>query len=151
MIHSGPDIDVKLAKADIVDYAAVLERPLFAPDRRAHTPDTKAVEKAVAPAIPQLPHVQLKGVIITPEQKIAVLENDPDQKIIYIQQGEEISGWHVSKLTKDKIVLSYGTTKHEFLLRNYSSSTGTISGSPATPALGDLGSVLSTIQQNRTH
>lgn len=153
MIHSKLDIDVKPAKADIGDYAAILARPLFIPDRRTYMPVTKTAEKVLAPVAPALPRVQLKGVIMTPEQKIAVLENTPDRKTIYVQQGENISGWYVSKLTKDKIVLSNGDTNHEFLLRNYSSSPGgsKISGSPATSAPGDLGSVLSAIQQNGTH
>lgn len=96
-----------------VFYAALLERPLFAPGRRPVTPEPEievvVQEPAPAPAPvpekPPAPDLKLLGVMGTGDTNRALVANGPGDPI-WIDAGTTIAGWAVATIGTDWLELS---------------------------------------------
>lgn len=75
--------------------AAVLARPLFAPDRR---PVAGAV--ATDPGLPRL-----AGIIATPEGTMAIFQPAGAGKPVLARNGAHVGGWEVAKIEGDSVHL----------------------------------------------
>jgi hypothetical protein len=88
--------------------ASILERPLFAPDRRG-PPPPKNADQAAGPAGKAAPEItgRLGGITIGPgEDKEAVFERGEGEKPLVVKEGDDVDGWTVSTIEADKVVLT---------------------------------------------
>jgi hypothetical protein len=88
--------------------ASILERPLFAPDRRG-PPPPKTADQAAGPVGKAAPEItgRLGGITIGPgEDKEAVFERGEGEKPLVVKEGDDVDGWTVSSIEPDKVVLT---------------------------------------------
>lgn len=94
------------------EYAEVAARPLFNEDRRPEERDAEGSGQgeAVAAEEPpsELPPVRLTGVIITPEQRIAMLRNNKNREYVTLKEGEPLEGWTLEEVSRRRIVFAMG-------------------------------------------
>jgi hypothetical protein len=92
-------------------FHAMIERPLFMEDRQPFTPAApeqakeSIVPRQAAPVTRPLEH-RLIGVILTPEQRIALLQGPRDNKPKHIRPGETIDGWTLDAIQPEQVTLS---------------------------------------------
>lgn len=96
--------------ADSVDtqIASILDRPLFAPDRRG-PPAPKVPDQSAGPAARAAPEItgRLGGITIGPgDVKQAVFERGDGEKPLVVKEGDDVDGWTVSSIESDKVVLT---------------------------------------------
>lgn len=111
------------------DYAEVTARPLFNENRRPEERDAEGSgqEEAVAAeeSRSELPPLSLTGVIITPEQRIAMLRNTNDQEYVTLKEGEPLEGWTLEEVSRRRIVFAMGGQEEIVELEVY---TGGLAG-----------------------
>ena len=85
---------------DLVD--TLLARPLFSPTRR---PDRAAVaaEDGVRPTV-DLP--RLSGILISGDRRQAMFQAEGDDKPTVLEEGGEVAGWQVQKISDFTVVMS---------------------------------------------
>ncbi len=94
----------------IEDFGETLERPLFSKIRRPPPePDTPA-EK---PEKKQTVKVRLAGVIISPQERVALVQEPRAREITRLKEGQEIEGWVLESILADRIVLRFGEVREE--------------------------------------
>lgn len=109
------------------EYAEVTARPLFNEDRRPEQRDEAAQgAEAVAAeeAATEPPPVSLTGVIITPDERIAMLQNTKNREYVTLKQGEPLEGWTLEEVEHRRIVLSTGGRQQVVELEVYTGSLG---------------------------
>lgn len=109
------------------EYAEVTARPLFNEDRRpAEQSDMEQPDEAlVAEQSPaELPPVSLTGVIITPEQRIAMLQNTKNREYVTLKEGEPLEGWTLEEVSRRRIVFSTGAERQVVELEVYTGNLG---------------------------
>jgi hypothetical protein len=87
--------------------ASILDRPLFAPDRRG--PPPPKTDQAAGPVGKAAPEItgRLGGITIGPgEDKEAVFERGEGEKPLVVKEGDDVDGWTVSSIEPDKVVLT---------------------------------------------
>jgi len=92
------------AADDGEDYtAALLERPLFDPSRKAAKgPAPVADEASSGPS--DLP--RLAGILIAPGAKLATFQNGQDDKPVTLSEGDDIAGWTVDQIALTGVTLT---------------------------------------------
>jgi type II secretory pathway component PulC len=85
--------------APFTDFAAILERPLFAPSRRP-TP----VEKAATVAIES--RYRLQGVVSVGNARHALIAPVTGGAALELSEGDALEGWSVKTIESDRIVLT---------------------------------------------
>jgi hypothetical protein len=101
------------------------ERPLFFQARRY--PERPAVEEApVTPVVateqkPQRPlgPIALSAIIITDDERVAILRDAGENGTNRMQIGEEINGWTLVELMPQAAVFAQGRTRENVQLRSY--------------------------------
>ena len=83
----------------IETYQAVLERPLFSPNRRP------PLEESTAIAALKGFNFTLMGVLIDMNLRLVLLRRHGDGKAIRMREGEEIAGWTLLEVALDFIVV----------------------------------------------
>jgi hypothetical protein len=100
---------VEQASDDVdTQIASILERPLFAPDRRG-PPAPKTPDQSAGQAASAAPEItgRLGGITIGPgEDKEAVFERGEGEKPLVVKEGDDVDGWTVSSIESDKVVLT---------------------------------------------
>lgn len=89
------------------DYIAVVERPLFLPDRRP-LPEEAGDEEVpnLQAEIADLANLDVSATLILSPTEASVWLRDPQQPgLIRLRLGEEYQGWLVSKINTDHILL----------------------------------------------
>jgi general secretion pathway protein N len=121
-VDSGPQGERSAADAQPPprdEYAEVVERPLFLPDRRpppeeeVEEPEPEAVETA------ELDGVDLTAVIITPDEVSAWLRAPGESKLQKRLLGEDFLGWTVKVIEPALIVFERQGETDEIHLRDY--------------------------------
>ncbi|MHA1537282.1 MAG: hypothetical protein ACTSUD_06980 [Alphaproteobacteria bacterium] len=97
--------------APMADYLAILERPLFSPNRR---PPAEGVA-AVASSQPQL-QVTLVGVIISSEEKIAVVRLKDATSFARLSVGDSFQGWVLNSIEPSRITFQRGDVEEHIEL-----------------------------------
>jgi hypothetical protein len=87
-------------------FAALNDRPLFSPQRKAVTP---AAVGAAAAAPPPPPTATLVGIIMDPQRQIALIRTASSPLATAYAVGETVQGWQVSLIAPDRVVLHQGT------------------------------------------
>jgi hypothetical protein len=95
-------------------YAPVIERPLFSPTRRP-----PPVSKLIAAAPMRTNGMTLKGVVLSPQRRIALIETagsgtDPQR----IAEGERLDGWTVEAVLADHAILRNGEAERRLELHS---------------------------------
>jgi len=91
-------------------YAAVSERPLFSPSRR---PPTAAATPAAASEISAL---SLTGIIISGDERIALVASGEPATVSRLKEGQTLGGWTVRSIQQDRVVLERDATQQELKL-----------------------------------
>ena len=91
-----PDLPLapQFAMTAIENYQAVLERPLFSPNRRLMI---TSVSKEF--------DFDLKGVVIDDNVRTALLRRQADGQIVRLTRGDEIEGWTLLEVELDFVVI----------------------------------------------
>jgi len=99
-------------KKDIVAYQVIVQKDLFRPTR------TEWKEEAIKSGLPPTPPPTLYGIMITDNDRIAILEESPSsikRKIYRVK--DQIGGFVVSEIEREKVVLIRGEEKIVVSLR----------------------------------
>ncbi|BAO43427.1 hypothetical protein [Thiolapillus brandeum] len=126
---SGGDVGALLKNMDRVTgfpplaaYHAISARPLFFSKRRPPPPYVAEKGGGRKPGPSRKtgkPRVQLSGVISVGNQTYALLKGGKNKGTRRVRVGEDIDGWTVISIEKDKLVLRNGTETESLLLWNY--------------------------------
>jgi hypothetical protein len=90
------------SRDEIEEIAA---RPLFSPSRRPFVAPEE--EEAPAPA-ESLPEVQLIGVLLTEQQRAALVQNTEGGDPSWVREGTAVGGWRVEKIEGSRVHLRAG-------------------------------------------
>ena len=93
----------------IEDFGETLDRPLFSKIRRPPAPDAPAEE----PEKKQKVKVRLAGVVISPKERVALVQGPRGRDITRLREGQEIEGWVLESILADRIVLRFGELREE--------------------------------------
>ena len=91
------------AMAPMEDFSAILERPLFSPNRR---PPAEGVAAVVARE-PEL-QVTLVGVIISSEEQIAIVKLKDGNRFARLSLGDSFQGWILDSIEPSRITFRRG-------------------------------------------
>ncbi len=95
----------------IEDFGETLDRPLFSKIRRPPPPEPDA--PADAPKKKQTVKVRLAGVVISPQERVALVQEPRAREITRLKVGQEIEGWVLEAILADRIVLRFGELREE--------------------------------------
>jgi len=113
------------------DYAGIIERPLFLPDRRPPPEEPELEPEAPEPEeFSDLGGMTLTAVMITPQLVAALVRTPANPQLQRLRIGHELEGWTVVGIEPDRLLLERQGVTDELLLRNYAS------GAPSTPTRG---------------
>jgi type II secretory pathway component PulC len=115
-VRTGPASQVapsaRLGKRDA--YAAIAQRPLFSPTRR---PLDSAPATAASQPRKSLAKFVLTGVIIvSAEEKIALIQEAKSPAVQRLSEGQSIAGWRIEKILPDRVTLVSGDETAEIPL-----------------------------------
>lgn len=97
--------------APVEDFSAILERPLFSPNRR---PPAEGVA-TVAPSAPEL-EVTLIGVIISSEEQIAIVKVKDATSFARLGVGDTFQGWVLNSIEPSRITFQRGDVEEHIEL-----------------------------------
>jgi hypothetical protein len=98
------------------EFSEFVERPLFLSERRPFIDPLDAEVAAPAPVKPL--GLLLTGVIISPDERAALMERPGRRDIVRVAEGEVIDGWKVSSIGPDRVVLHNGEVEEILVLRD---------------------------------
>jgi hypothetical protein len=107
---STPQVDwshepVEFAPPSRDEVEEIAARPLFSPSRRPFV----AAEEEAAPAPAQpLPSVQLIGVLVTEQQRAALVQRAEGGDPSWVREGADLGGWQVEKIEHSRVHLRAG-------------------------------------------
>ncbi|NKN32829.1 type II secretion system protein N [Marichromatium bheemlicum] len=131
-----PPIDAPPPPPPRAHYDAVLERPLFRPDRRPAPPPTTP-DPNTARAAPALERLTLTSVLITPEQRVAwVRVAEAGRSGQRIEVGDQMADWTVAAIHPDHILLERQGQIDRLPLRDFT-RPGAPSATPLIPPAPD--------------
>ena len=108
-----PDFgNASLTAPPLANFADMLERPLFYPDRRM--PEAEVQQAAAPPPMPL--RLQLEGIAIAGGSRVAVLRNLNTQGLLQLTEGDSHEGWTLDTLDVNSATFSRGTQTNELLL-----------------------------------
>ena len=113
-----PLADLELPR-DRQDFDVVSQRPLFRPDRRPKKEEKGPQEPEVAQEATELDGFDLTAVLITGDKKRAWLKNPKEQKASKVREGDDVSGWTVTKIEADLITLERHGEPHKIDLLDF--------------------------------
>lgn len=96
-------------------YQPVIDRPLFSPTR---TPAQPPQEEGVSGEVETDHALELKGVVLTSEGRVALVEG-PGGRVERLREQDTWRGWRVDHIGPQALVLSQGAEKRELPLRVY--------------------------------
>jgi hypothetical protein len=104
------------------EYASVVERPLFLPERRP--PPDEPEEETVAEEEPltELDGVDLTAVVITPALVSAWVRGGGDNEVKRLRLGDDFLGWTVKTIEPARLVLERQGETDELPLRDYANA-----------------------------
>ena len=88
-------------------FSEIIERPLFMADRKPFAPPVPA-QKRPASTPEMSEQVLLSAVVISDEQRVALVYTDKDNKLQQLRQGEVFKGWTLTELRPSGIFLRKG-------------------------------------------
>lgn len=107
------------------DFASVIERPLFLPDRRPPSEEPEETEEpAVVEEAPKvaLDTMDLNAVIITPSEAVAWVRTPSKPTAEKLHIGDTLDGWTVKAIKGDEVEMERQGKTDTLVLRDYSYS-----------------------------
>lgn len=108
-------------------YEEVNARPLFSPTRRPPAPEAPG-----AGAAPEASFT-LVGIVISTEDRLALLEHGQPPRIERVFEGQQLDGWSVEAILPDRVVLRHGGTREEVRPRDAPPGRPTRAPAPGRP------------------
>lgn len=102
------------------DFDEVVDRTLFRPDRRPKKEEKEPDAPPVVQETTELDGFDLTAVLITAGKKRAWLKNPGGRKASEVREGDDVSGWTVSKIEEDSIILERQGQPHTIDLLDFS-------------------------------
>jgi len=116
----GPEAALEptsIARAELIQFRHLIERPPFAPDRRPSPTATTDTPGLAAPQDADAPfEAKLLGVITDAGERFAILAPRNTATTEIVRLGGEIHGWVVEKIDDNRVILRKGTSEVEILL-----------------------------------
>jgi hypothetical protein len=101
---------------DFAEFAEAMERPLFAPSRR---PPSEIVPVTVEAAPQQQAFgFELVGVLISPDERLALIRQDGLTDLHRVGLGRSLNGWQIEQIEPDHVVFRAGETVRQVNLRD---------------------------------
>ncbi|HEX9809588.1 MAG TPA: hypothetical protein VGC25_08270 [Alphaproteobacteria bacterium] len=97
------------------DVADIAERNLFSPGRR---PLVAEAAPAKETPLRQTGGIELKGVVITPAGRAALIKTRKDADYVRVEAGQTVDGWIVESIGSDSVVLRDGATSRTVTLES---------------------------------
>lgn len=110
---------VALEPPPMEDYASVVERPLFLPERRPPPPEEAEEPVAENEPMTELDGVDLTAVVITPAVVSAWVRAPGENEVKRLRLGDEFDGWTVKTIAPDELVLERQGETNRLTLRDY--------------------------------
>jgi type II secretory pathway component PulC len=114
-------------------FAEVIKRPLFTPSRRPPSPKPE-----VAASAPKPETLDLVGVIISADRRMALLRPRNKTDVLFAVEGQSIAGWEVRDIKPTQVVLGWGNDSEVIKISDSgkSSTIGnpSLSGTATLPA-----------------
>lgn len=118
--------DLLAPPPSIEDYASVIERPLFLPNRRPPPDEPEQEPEPEAEEFSDLAGTDLTSVIITPEIVSAWVRGPKQRETLRLRIGDEYEGWTVKTIEPDKLTLERQGDTNEVVLRDYANAPAPI-------------------------
>jgi hypothetical protein len=118
-------------------FAAIADRPLFAPTRRPlpQSPPVAPIVEAKPPPVPTPTlSAALVGIVISPDGRFAVLRW-PDGKSTTVAEGAAVEGWLLKQVMPDRALFVSGSTSTEVTFPAHQDlrTVAVAAGRPVTP------------------
>lgn len=109
------------AAAEQASFADFAERPLFYPSRKPWTPPPPPppppAPAPVAKAPSPLTNYALVGVIVSGDQRSALIRPPGNKKVITITEGDDLAGWKLQEITSIRLRFGAGDASYEMQFR----------------------------------
>ena len=100
-------------------FQEFIARPLFSPNRRpAQQRTASAVEREDSTPADTLHDLNLTAIAIDSNQRLAVIHDLSNDRRYKVRVGELVSGWEVSSIHPDRVVLQHEQELEELMLRD---------------------------------
>jgi hypothetical protein len=123
---SADDNAADAAAGDPASFAEITERPLFYPSRKPWTPPPPPppppAPTPVAKAPSPLTNYALVGVIVSGDQRSALIRPPGNKKAITITEGQDLAGWKLQEITSVSLRFGAGDASYEMKFRKPSES-----------------------------
>jgi hypothetical protein len=107
------------AAAPVEAFWAIVERPLFRPDRRpakeADGTDADTHMESPEPMASEL-RLRLVGTVIDGGRAIALVELDGERGLVRLAAGDRLGDWQVIEIGPDSLLLSDGSDRRRWTL-----------------------------------
>jgi hypothetical protein len=100
-----------------VNYPAIAAHPLFYPSRTPWTPPPPAEPPPVIAAPSSLTAYDLVGVVVSGSMRSALIKAAQDNKTVTLSEGQEIEGWTLKSITRERLYFSSGEATYEMTRR----------------------------------
>lgn len=112
------DAPVSLEKQPFVppdqgEFAEILERPLFFPDRTL-PPEPTVAAVAAAPMLPL--RLTLEGIAISADDRVAVLRDPANNQLLQLTEGMSHDGWLLESVGKNGVIFKRDAATTELAL-----------------------------------
>jgi hypothetical protein len=104
------------------EYASVIERPLFLPDRRPPPDEPELAEEPEPEALTELDGMDLNAVVITSSTVSAWVRRPNTRDAVRLRLGDEFEGWTVHTIEPDRLVFERQGETDELILRDYANA-----------------------------
>ena len=118
--------DLLLPPPSKEDYASVIERPLFLPDRRPPPDEPDEEPEPEVEDLSDLAGTDLTTVVITPEIVSAWVRSPTQRETVRLRIGDDYEGWTVKTIEPDKLTLERQGETNEVILRDYANAPSPI-------------------------
>ena len=101
----------------LASLTQIIDRPIFFPDRKRPVPPPPKPAKKPEPKPQKAPgKVVLLGVIISPNERMALVRDPSSRKILHVSVGQAIDAWKLEQIRPDGIVLRWADRVEEVLI-----------------------------------
>ena len=118
----------------VSEFKGTLTRPLFIKGRRQEAEASETQELGTANTTPTAPppDMKLSAVIITGDERSALLLPTGESQSERVKEGETVSGWEVLKINEDSVVIRARGQEQTLTLRDFG-PPGAVPRRPAKP------------------
>ena len=108
------------AISSLAAYEAIIDRPLFNPQRRPRAPDEDSGETVPQPAdrVTDASGWRLTAVLREAEQ-LTVLIEDRTRKTQALRKGDSLGDWKIDEIADDRVIMVSGSQRRTLMLHQF--------------------------------